>query len=96
MPGAVADAVREYRSEMDVVGQFLEDRCIVREHAQVTAKFLYAAYRHWADKAGEAAVTQSRFGRALSERGFRKKKARTGVIRLGLELENPEVFYSDV
>ena len=96
MPDAVADAVREYRSEMDVVGQFLEDRCIVREHAQVTAKSLYAAYRHWADKAGEAAATQSRFGRALSERGLRKKKVRAGVIRLGLELENPEVFDGDV
>ena len=94
VPDVVTDAVREYRSEMDVIGQFIEDRCIVREHAQVTAKALYAAYRHWADKNGEDAVTQTKFGNALTERGFRKKKA-GNVLRLGLELENPDYYQDD-
>ena len=86
MPEAVADAVREYRTEMDVLGQFLEERCRVTRNAQVTAKALYVAYRQWANETGENAVNQTRFGLAMVERGFRKKRERAGVLYHGIEL----------
>lgn len=96
IPAAIADAVREYRSEMDVLGQFIEDRCIVRSNAQVTAKSLYAAYRHWTDRAGELVVNQTRFGTAMTERGFRKDRTRTGVLYHGLELQITDQCQADV
>ena len=85
-PQIVTDAVKAYRSEMDVLGQFLSDCCIIRDHGQVTAKALYRAYRGWADQSGEHAVTQRAFGLAMTERGFDKEKKRTGALYLGIEL----------
>lgn len=96
VPDVVDDAVREYRSEMDVVGQFIADRCTIRQHAQVTAKALYSAYRHWTDGAGELAVSQMRFGNAMSERGFRKNRTRSGVVYLGVELRTDSQFQGEV
>lgn len=90
MPDAVADAVREYRAEMDILGQFLEERCRDTPNAQVTAKALYAAYRRWADETGEIAVNHMRFGLALAERGFRKTKTRAGTLYHGIELPVPD------
>lgn len=85
-PDAITDAVREYRDEMDIVGQFIEDRVTVREHSQVKARALYGAYRGWADMNGETAATQMRFGLAMTERGFSKKKTKAGIVYLGIEL----------
>jgi putative DNA primase/helicase len=85
-PAQVLDAVSEYRSEMDVIGEFLEDCVTVRQNAQVTAKALYRAYRKWTEETGQNAVTQTRFGLALQERDFRKVRASGGVIYQGIEL----------
>lgn len=86
-PQIVTDAVQEYRSEMDVLGQFLSDRCAVRQHAQVTAKALYRAYKEWANRSGEHSVNQTRFGLAMVERGFSKKRGTGGsYVYTGLEL----------
>lgn len=85
-PAAVTQAVQEYRSEMDVLGQFLEERCTVRQHAQVTAKALYRAFKVWADQSGEHVVNQTRFGLAMAERGFTRKRTNTGYVYSGLEL----------
>ncbi len=85
-PREVTDAVSEYRVEMDILGQFLEDCCTVRDNAQVTAKALYRTYKKWADDAGEGAVSQKQFGLAMNERGFTKTRRGKGVIYHGLEL----------
>ncbi len=85
-PEAIIEAVREYREEMDVVGQFIEDRVTIRDNAQVTAKALYGAYRAWADMNGETAATQMRFGLAMIERGYTKKKTKSCIVYLGIEL----------
>jgi len=85
-PEAITEAVREYRDEMDVVGQFIEDRVTIRDNAQVTAKALYGAYRAWADMNGETAATQMRFGLAMMERGYTKKKTKSCIVYLGIEL----------
>ncbi len=85
-PAAISDAVREYRSEMDILGQFIADRCEVQQHGQVTAKALYLDYTRWAASAGEVAVSQTKFGRAMTERGFRKSRVSAGHVYHGLSL----------
>lgn len=84
-PQTVADAVREYRSEMDTLGEFIEDRCIVLPHVQASAKSLYAAYRQWCEDSGHQPVSTTRFGLSLAERGFEKHKPK-GVVWHGIGL----------
>lgn len=76
-PQSVLDAVAEYRSEMDLLGQFIDECCFVTEHAKSAASTLYTRYRQWCEQSGVQPVTNTRFGLALGERGFQKRKART-------------------
>ncbi|MDZ7809989.1 MAG: phage/plasmid primase, P4 family [Arhodomonas sp.] len=73
-PATVANAVREYRSEMDTLATFIEERCVIAEHAMASAKALYQDYTQWCEQSGERPVSQTRFGMSLSERGFPKDK----------------------
>ena len=95
-PPQVVAAVEEYRSEMDVLGSFVDESVRVRDNAQVTAKALYSAYRKWADDSGEASVSQRRFGLAMQERGFRKERIRTGIVYHGLELPVADDYRGDL
>lgn len=76
-PPAVRAATQGYREEMDVVGQFLEERCLLLSEAKASAADLYGAYRSWCEASGEHVRSQRFFGLALSERGLLKEKAGT-------------------
>lgn len=69
VPEEVQAATDQYRSESDVIGAFLEDRCELANGFSVPATDLYRAYREWAEATGEYVLSQIRFSRALEERG---------------------------
>lgn len=71
---AVKVATSEYRSEMDTIGHFLEDCCLIDKQASVTSRGLYDAYKGWCDQSGERHMTQTAFGRIFTERGFESGK----------------------
>lgn len=73
-PPAVQQATAGYRQEMDIVGQFLAERCLLGPAYRVAATVLYDAYRRWCDGNGEAASVQRTFGMGLSERGYERYK----------------------
>ena len=47
-PEEVRQAVLDYRSESDIIADFLTDCCVVSAGASVTAKRLYEEYTRWA------------------------------------------------
>jgi putative DNA primase/helicase len=53
VPEEVVAATGEYRAEMDLLGDFISDCCIVAPKASATAKELYQAYGKWIEKSGE-------------------------------------------
>lgn len=67
-PEEVAEATEGYRSEMDVLATFLEERCVLVSGAVTGATRLYKEYQSWADESGEKAWTQKRFGGKLVDR----------------------------
>lgn len=85
-PAEVLAAVKEYREEMDILGAFLDERCMAHERMRVTAKAIYAEYRQWCDDNGQQPYSQRRLGQALTERGFDKERARDGYQYIGLGL----------
>jgi putative DNA primase/helicase len=87
IPREVQDAVAEYRKEMDVLGGFLEERCIRNSRAVTPAATIYEAYTLWAEANGETTpLKQAAFGKALSERGVGRKHCNSGVARIGIAL----------
>ena len=86
-PEAISKANAEYRAEMNSVGQFIAERCLISREAEVSASILYNSYRRFANDNGQSAVSQTMFGRTLTSRGFNTIK-RGGIFRTGLTLQS--------
>ena len=84
-------ATAAYRSNSDLVGEFIAACCHVRSGLRSRAKHLYEGYTEWhSDALGGDPITQQSFGRRLSDRGFDRRKGRTGAYEwhgLGLVQE---------
>jgi phage/plasmid-associated DNA primase len=70
-PDEVVAATNQYRQDMDILAEFISDKCVVADNASVGATPLYQEYQWWCQTNGETPHTQHRFGRQLRERGFR-------------------------
>lgn len=90
----VKRATESYRHEMDILGNFVEDRCVVSPTAVVAAREFYEAYCRWCEENGERPQSQRWVGRQLRERDFtRGRNSKTGRIEwhgLGLLSESSE------
>lgn len=78
MPTAVEDAVKEYKSEMDVISAFLEE-CTIQGPGEVKASELYRAYADWAEENGEYKMSNTMFGKEV---GLRYEKRKTGGVNV--------------
>ena len=81
-PSAVLAATEDYRSDQDVVPQFLRDCCERDPAERVLASDLYDGFRGWSVDRGETRpMSQRRFGDRLKADGFtngsRDSKGRT-------------------
>jgi putative DNA primase/helicase len=87
-PDEVRKATAGYRSEMDVIGDFISDRCHRGEGLQVGKDELYKAYQMWCEDAGERTETKRKFGMLLKERGVEdgRNAERTKRIWRGIGL----------
>jgi len=80
-PPEVLAATAQYRAEMDVLGEFIEDRCVVAPGYVATAKELYESYDDWAEDGGipeKQRLKQRTFGACLTERGFIRDRGAGG------------------
>ena len=83
-PAKVTMATNEYREEMDVLSEYMEERCIIGKHKTVSKKQLYMDYVEWCEDMKQRPQSYSLFSRQLSERDFRASVAKTkfnGVYR---------------
>ena len=75
-PASITDATKGYREDMDVIGDFLDDVCEVREklmdgsEAWTERTGLYHVYAQWCSMDGMDPLSARMFYRALRERGF--------------------------
>lgn len=85
-PGVVRDATGEYRADMDLIGQFIQRRCVIGDGEEAGAGALYREYREWCETTGERPVNQTVFGTRLTERGIERRRGRRSIIRVGIKL----------
>lgn len=90
-PTAVKAATAGYRSEMDVVGAWIDERCIIDPHATTPIGELYADYKEWCMVSGERHSTKKAFGDSLKERGFEDGRTKSARIRRGIGLLAPDM-----
>ena len=73
-PKEVMEATQEYRGDMDVLQQWIDESCAIDPRAITTAKRLYGSYFEWAKEQYGHAMSQRNFGIKMVTKGFRKEK----------------------
>ena len=87
-PLEIRRATAEYKSEMDVIGAFLEEKCDEGEDYSVTNKELYSVFKRWCEDNGERELSQTTLSKRLVSRGFKRTRLPGGRERgwLGLQV----------
>ena len=80
-PESVQEATNAYRSEMDVLANFIAD-CVVSDESETTsikASDIYAAYQAWAEDTNSYEYSASKFGHEFGKRFNHKVRGRDGM-----------------
>jgi putative DNA primase/helicase len=89
-PERVLAATADYKSESDIIAAFIDENCEVDGGYQEAGGKLYTSYKRWCEENGEYAMTNTRFGRELTDRGYHNHKTMGVKMRKGLRLAHEE------
>jgi len=86
MPIDVKEAVRQYRSEMDTIGNFLKEACITDDDASIQSLHLYKVYKDWCKLHGEKKISHRAFGQEIRARRIEVRKG-FPVVYKGIQVK---------
>jgi phage/plasmid-associated DNA primase len=89
-PKSVRKASDDYLAAEDVLGQWLEERCVISAKIDFTrSSILYSDWRTWCERGGLPPGSSKAFSQRLSERGLEhdRKTAGAGFVGIGLRAE---------
>ena len=82
----VDSATVSYRSDMDIIQNWVDECCKADKNAKERAGVLYNSYRQWALENGEWQMSARQFSRKLIERGVSKGRDNSGSYYSGIAL----------
>ena len=86
-PASVRVATDDYLNAEDMLGQWLDDMCIVSAKLGWTAlATLYGAWKMWCEARGQNPGTSMALSKKLDERGFRRERTKHGAGFVGIGL----------
>ncbi|WP_461257046.1 DNA primase family protein [Treponema sp. R80B11-R83G3] len=85
-PTVILKATDEYRGEMDVIGNFIKQRCVKNSDITIRIMELYKAYADWCEENKEHAVSERFFTMRLKEMGFVQGRTATERFWVGIGL----------
>jgi putative DNA primase/helicase len=86
-PEKVKLATEQYKTEMDVVGRFIEEECYVDNKTFIVFKDLYLAYEKWCEETGSEKLSKKKFAQILKDKGFNTDRTHSGKIVRGINLK---------
>jgi putative DNA primase/helicase len=86
-PEAVLEATAGYQAEMDTLGRFLDECCLINADVRVKMGSLYDAYTKWCESTRETPISLTAMGQRLDDKGYAKHTSNY-VWRLGLALKD--------
>jgi P4 family phage/plasmid primase-like protien len=90
-PKEVQEATQSYKDEMDTLGNFIKEHCVIVPSAKCVVSELYKRYSEWCEDNGEYALSRTKFNRKIEERGFKKERSTGGnyfFFGIGLQQDN--------
>jgi putative DNA primase/helicase len=88
---AVDAATTAYRGDMDMLGEFFEECCVIDPNVRAKAGDLYATFTAWGERNGTPKaerLSQQSFGRRLSERGYAQERRNSGRWWVGVGIRD--------
>jgi len=85
-PTAVTAATETYRASSDVLGRFLDERCVIGSQFHVRAGELFSDWQRWCSANGESVGRNNDFAQQVEARGFTKVNRSIGRVYLGIGL----------
>jgi len=92
VPAKVRAATAEYRSESDVILQFVDERCNRAEGAKESFRLLYEMYKRWASEMKLPIWTQKKFSMQLSRHFPKGYDSNKNVIFTGIVVISDNLF----
>ena len=89
VPNKVLRATEDYRTEMDMLGQFIDECCDVADGLEVPSSDLHKSFQEWAN----SHISQNQFGRLMKDRHFDKhRSSRSGrpMAYMGITLKSED------
>ena len=83
MPKTLSKATQEYRTEQDVVQQFLDDECVTAPEKTIPKTNLYLRYTQWCSVNGLYGVSANRLSRKLKAKGFKLREDKRTWLGIG-------------
>ena len=88
VPERVRREVNVYRSDSDLLGQWLEERTSASIDGAMGARELYSRFADWCRSGGHGVVSERRFADKMTGRGFTKAKTNKGAVYHGISLNS--------
>jgi len=86
-PNIIIKATDEYRSEMDIMGNFIRERCIQQAGLSIKARELFKCYEEWCEENNERTSSERFFGLRLKELGVEQKRYNDGRYWQGIGVQ---------
>jgi putative DNA primase/helicase len=84
-PESVVAAVREYRTESDLLGRFIVEHCRDNNLGHIKSSVFFGAYQRYAKQAAERWIPSKDLPHEMQRRGVQWKRTNTGGVYVGLE-----------
>jgi putative DNA primase/helicase len=85
-PNVIINATDEYRVEMDIIGNFIKERCILGEGYAIRARELFKCYQEWCNENKEHSSCERLFSMRLQDMGLGKKRMTDARYWQGIQL----------
>lgn len=86
-PEVITEATQEYRREMDIIGDFLDECCDRGEGLTVSASKLYQSFQSWARENGRPVFGNRRFKSEMADLGYEQGRSDNGLVWSGINLK---------
>ena len=86
VPTKVLASTREYRTDNDILGEFIQTFCALGVREEILAKRLYDFYGSFCEESGDRPVKRRTFNAILDERGFGSRRDGRGLFRTGISI----------
>jgi putative DNA primase/helicase len=88
VPKSIQNATEDYRGEMDVIGNFVKECCILDVRFSIRVRELFKAYQDWCNQNNEHACSERFLSLRLQEIGFQRIRRAEAKFWVGIGLRN--------